>query len=166
MASAIDLYYNLELDEIYKAYLASGLYKQTGKKAIIEDIILAVFGVYFTFSYINNTKQYFNLIMAVICFVVAIVLVILPRIVLKKQCREFADGRTIKMHILPHKLAMDDGAQHWDIKLDKTSQSKTVNNELILIITPEKQLVILPVRAIPKNMLEGIQDIIFDGTKD
>ncbi len=164
MASSIDLIYTLEEQEALTAMKKSGLYKGTGKKALIENIILAVFAVIFFYSHFTQKNGWFNLIMAILCVVFLVVLNLIPYLSMKKMARESSKGTELKMHLTVAKITMSDGKNSWSIPLDGTSKYKLVDNDkLILIITPSRQLVVLPVRAIPRELTVEIQSRIFGG---
>ena len=163
MAAAIDLFYTLTEDELYTALKKSGLYKGTGKKMIIEDVLLVIFAVYFVFSFVTD-HNVFMLIMAIISVIFMEILTLAPYLSMKKQAKLLANGKPIKMHLLPQKMVMDDGEKKWDIKLNESSSCRIIDDKLITVITPDKQLVIIPVRAIPREISYEVQSRIFDGT--
>ena len=166
MAATVDIIYSLKEDEIYRSLKKSGFYKTSGMKMIIENILLAGFGVYFLFAFIQDTSSILNLVLAIVCIVFMGVIIVVPTMDMKRQAKKQADGKEIKMRISPQKITIGDGEKQWSIPLDGTSKSKIVDNELIAIITPKKQLVVLPVRAIPRDRTYELQSRIFDGTSE
>lgn len=164
MAAAIDLVYTLEEKEVFRALKKSGIYKTSGKRAIIEDIILFVFGLYFIFSFALDTSNYFYLVMGIICFVFMLLIYLVPTLDMKRQSKKQSGDRPIKMRLMTSKIILSDGEKEWTIPLDGTSKCRIIDENLILIITPDKQLVVLPVRVIPREKTYEIQSRIFDGT--
>ena len=81
---------------------------------------------------------------------------------MKKQSKN--SSKELKMHLTVSKITMSDGKNTWGIPLDGTSRYKLVDNDkLILIKTPDRQLVVLPPRAIPREMTVEIQSRSFSG---
>ena len=163
MAKTIDLIYTLDEKEAYTAIKKSGIYKNTGKRAIIENIVLAVFSFFFFYGQFSGSNEgWFNLIMGILCIVFIVVLNVIPAAAMKKQAKN--SSRELKMHLTVSKITMSDGKNTWGIPLDGTSRYKLVDNDkLILIKTPDRQLVVLPTRAIPREMTVEIQSRIFEG---
>ena len=165
MAKIIDLIYTLDEKEAYTAIKKSGMYKNTGKRAIIENIILAVFAFFFFYAYFanhTNGEGFFNLVMGILCLVFIVVLNVIPITAMKKQSKN--SSKELKMHLTVSKITMSDGKNTWGIPLDGTSRYKLVDDDkLILIKTPDRQLVVLPTRAIPREMTVEIQSRIFGG---
>lgn len=167
MASSIDLFYTLEEQEAYIGLKKSGLYKNTGKRALIENIVLAVFALFFFYGQFTNGDGWFNLVMGIVCVVFIIILNVVPVIDMKKQAKISSSGKELKMHLTLNKITMSDGKNTWSIPLDGTSKYKLVDNDkLILIKTPDRQLVVLPTRAIPREMTVEIQSRIFGGMRE
>lgn len=163
MAAAIDFSYSLEEEEIYKSLKYSGLYKTTGKRAIIENAVLFAMGAMFVASYFQSRSN-FNLIIGIICFIFIGVIAIVPTADMKSQAKKQA-GKEIKMHLTMNKMIMKDDEDQWTIPLDGTSKCRIVDNEkLILIITPDKQLISVPVRALPADRSYEIQSRIYEGS--
>lgn len=167
MASSIDLIYTLEEKEAYTALKKSGLYKTSGKRAVIENIILALFAVFFFYGHFSNPGGWFNLVMGIVCVAFIIFINVVPAFDMKKQAKLSSQGKKLKMHLTPNKLTMSDGENSWSIPLDGSSKYKLVDDDrLILIITPERQMAVLPTRAIPRELTVEIQSRIFGGMRE
>ena len=63
--SHIEFSYTLTEEEVFEGLKYSGIYKTSGKRAVIETSVLAVLFLFFLISFLYN-KEFFNLVMGLI----------------------------------------------------------------------------------------------------
>lgn len=163
MASTIEMAYTLKEEEIYRSLKKSGIYKTTGSRMVIENCLLLACGGFFVYSCIKEFSV-LSLVLAFISFAFMAVVTLVPAHEMKKQARAQA-GKEIRLRISPQKLSMEDQEKKWEIKLDGTARYRILD-DLILLITPDRSLVVLPTGAFPKEDKSEIQRRIFEGTTE
>lgn len=71
--ASIQFSYTLTEEEIYRGLRLSGIYKLTGKRALIESILLVVFFLFFFISFLIDQGT-FDLVMSLVCAVLLAVM--------------------------------------------------------------------------------------------
>lgn len=160
----VEIDYKLQKEDVLKAMKVSGYYKTVGKRRIIENILLGIFAVVFGYSYFTS-GDIFNLVLAITCVVFIVVIIVVPNTDMAYKSAKLAENKSFKMRVTPQKITVNDGEEQWAIPLDGTSRCKVVENKFIAVMTPQKQLVVLPVDAIPSDVSEQVQTMIFEGTE-
>lgn len=149
MPSYYELSYTLTEQEVKDGLLLSGLYKTTGKRAVIETIILAALFVVFIISYVMKQRA-FDLIMAFICMLAAVLLNLLPRLDMKKKAQ---DGeKNIKLRIYKGKIYIYLKEHTLTMELD--DQVRIMRSEekgLITVYPKSGGLLMIPERIFPKG---------------
>lgn len=165
MAASIEFKYTLQKEDILKAMTKSGYYKHLGVRRIIEICILIVFFFIFGISYFTMGYDIFNLFMAIVCLVFLMVVLVVPRANMVAKTARMAEGKNFSMRVSPSKITVENGEEEWAIPLDNSARCKLIENRIIAIMTAEKQLVVLPVAAIPKDQSTQVQTMIYEGTE-
>lgn len=164
MAKEIELSYQLCKQDIYKAMKISGYYKTVGIRRVVENALLGVFAAIFGYSYFAK-GDLFNLLMAIICLIFIVVIIVVPNSDMAHKSARMAETKEFKMSVGERKLKIEDGEQSWSLPLDGSCRCKLIENRIIAIMTPEKQLVVLPIAAIPQEQSEEVQARIYGGTE-
>lgn len=149
-------------DEIYRALNKSGIYKTSGKRMIIENIILLAFCVYFIVSFCINMTDFFALVMAVICAVLTFVIWFVPHNDMKKQAKS-GSKEEIRLSISEQMIKVGSGEKEWTLPLDGSCTEKTIDEDILALRTPKNDLLIIPKRAIPGDKTEEITGYIKKG---
>lgn len=163
MASSIEFTYSLREDDIYKALKKSGIYKTSGSRMVIENILLLVCGGFFIYSCVKEFSV-LSLVLAAVSFGFMAVVTFVPAHEMKKQAKAQAN-KEIRLRVTPQRLCLEDEEKKWEIRLDGTANYKILD-DLILLITADKGLAVLPTKAFPGEYASEIQAKIFAGTKE
>lgn len=142
--------YTLTDQELYDGLRLSGIYKTSGKRAMIETGILGAFCLLFLASYFWKW-EIFNLIMALVSLGVLLALNLVPRMDMKKQVKEAE--REIRLQLSPLKIQVETKAGLKTIPLDGTSEIKLVGKpgkKLIVVRIATGGLFLLPLRVFPE----------------
>lgn len=113
--------------------------------------MLGVFCVFFAGSFVIK-RDMFSLCMALVSAVVLLALNLVPRIDMKRQAKK--GKRDVKLRVYPDALYVETESGVQRVMLDGSSQVKNVGKDhsLIVIKIAEGGLLIIPVRAIPKEI--------------
>lgn len=161
MSSTLYAEYRLTEEQIYTALKKSGMYKTSGKRVIVENLLLLACAGYFIYECIVSFSA-FSLIMALVSLIFMAVITFVPAISMKRLARQQA-GKNVKMWISPKKILMEDDEKKWEIQLDGTIEYKIVE-DIIVLVTENKGFVIIPTKSLPKDTMTEIQTMIFNGT--
>lgn len=165
MAAPItELKYKLNKKDIYRAMKQSGYYKTVGVRRVVENVLLGVFTVIFGYSFFEK-GDVFNLVMAIICLVMMALIIFVPNSDMAHKSARLAEQKEFSVQIFPHSLMVSDGEQRWELPLDGSCRCKVVDKRLLAIMTPEKQLIVLPLEAIPQEHTAAVQTAIYEGTE-
>ena len=88
----LEFSYTLTEKEVYDGLRLSGVYRTTGKRAVVETAILGVFCLFFLVSYVLQ-KETFNLIMTFVSLGVLLALNLVPRLDMRKQAKNCRPSR-------------------------------------------------------------------------
>lgn len=144
--------YTLTEKEVYDGLRLSGVYRTSGKRAVIETVLLAVFFVFFVVSYVWQPGA-FNLVMAAVTLAVLLAVNLVPRMDMKKQAKQC--HRDVKLRLTQDRLFLETGAGAQTVLLDGSSEIKVVGRkgeQQLVIFLAGGGLLVLPVRAIPQEM--------------
>lgn len=155
--------FSLTTDEAYICLKNAGIFKTSGKRAVIYTVLMAVAAVCFFYS--SFLGQNYNwMIFGVIALAVIAVIWIVPYFQLKKLARENAKGNIIKVAVFHDRIEITGNQSTWNIALDQTSRLSLTGNMLILH-TENGQLFAIPERAVNSSNLEEVKRIIIQGTR-
>ena len=84
--SHIEFSYTLTEEEVFEGLKYSGIYKISGKRAVIETSVLAALFLFFLISFLYN-KEFFNLVMGLITLGVVLGVTLVPRLDMRKQAK-------------------------------------------------------------------------------
>ncbi len=144
--------YTLTEQEVYDGLRLSGVYKLSGKRAWIETILLGVFFLFFLYSFLMERKG-FDLAMTLISALVLVALNLVPRLDMRSKAKNGL--REIKLRLYANKLYADTKAGTQSVDLDGSVPIRTVKTkegQLLCVLLPEGGLLIIPLRAIPKEI--------------
>ncbi len=97
--------YALEDREILDGLRTSGIYKTSGKRAVIETAVLAVMGIIAFVLFFVRDRQPFDLILGILCIVIIFVLNWYPRNDMKKRMRNMEDSeRKIRLRVYEDRI--------------------------------------------------------------
>lgn len=150
--ASLQFSYTLTQQEVYDGLRLSGVYKQSGKRAWIESLLLGAFFLFFLVSYILD-QEGFDLAMTVASGAVLLALNLVPRLDMKRKSKQGL--RDLKLRLYANKLYIDTKAGTQSLDLDGSATIKTVKGkegQLVTALLPEGGLLIIPVRAIPKEI--------------
>lgn len=155
--------FSLTADEAYICLKNAGIFKTSGKRAVIYTVLMAVAAACFFFS--SFLGQNYNwLIFGVFALLVIAVIWIVPHVQLKKLARENAKGNVIKAAVFADRIEITGDESTWNIPLDQTSRLSLKGNMLIFH-TENGQLFAIPERAVEAGKLEKIKHIVQQGTR-
>ena len=162
--SSLQFSYTLTEEEIYRGLRLSGIYKLTGKRALIESILLGVFFLFFFISFLIDQGT-FDLVMSLVCAVLLAVMNLVPHLDMKRQAKKGI--RDVKLRIYQNKFYIDTKTGSQGVDLDGSAAIKTVgrqkDGQLLTAVLPEGGLLILPLRAIPKEIRGQALSILLQG---
>ncbi len=144
--------YTLTEKEIYDGLRLSGVYRTSGKRAIVETVILAVFCLFFFISYLFQ-KELFNLVMTFVSLGVLLLLNLVPRLDMRKQAKSC--HREVKLRLYPDRFILETEAGSQSVLLDGTSEIRAVgkkDGKLLIVRIAGGGLLVIPLRAIPEGM--------------
>lgn len=148
----LEFSYTLTEKEVYDGLRLSGVYRTTGKRAVVETVILGVFCLFFLVSYVLQ-KELFNLIMTFVSFGVLLLLNLVPRLDMRRQAKRC--HREVKLRLYPDKFYMETAAGSQCVLLDGSSEVKAVgkkDNKLLIVHIAGGGLLVIPLRAIPETI--------------
>ena len=157
-----DISFSLTEEEAYICLKNAGIFKTSGKRAVLYTLFMAIAAAGFFISYIFG-QNYNWLIFAVICLLVIAVIWIVPYVQLKKLAKENAKGDVIRASVREDMIEIKGDGSMWEIPLNRTSRLSEKGNMLILH-TENGQLFTIPERAIPSEKLAEIKKIVKRGT--
>ena len=148
---ALNFSYTLTQQEVYDGLRLSGTYKTSGKRALIETIVLVVFCMIFAVSYVLK-RDVFSLVMAILTAVFVLALNFVPRMDMRKQAKK--GQLDVKVRLYPTKMVVETGDGAQTILLDGSSEIKAVGREhrLLIVRIAGGGLLIIPERSIPKEI--------------
>lgn len=159
--TGIKLSYILRQNEIVEGLKKSGFCKTTGKRAIIESVILAASAVLFLFTYFMKNDAR-SLPISIICVLLIAVIWIVPQQGMKNRAKQLADGKEIHMEIYPDSIVTGEGEDRQEIPLDGSCEFEQHRN--LYLIYYKNQTVILPLRSVEPAVMPEIQAMIISGT--
>ena len=118
--------YTLTQQEVYDGLRLSGVYKQSGKRAIIESVLLGVFFLFFLVSFLLEWDA-FDLGMTLVAGVVILVLNLVPRLDMKRKAKQGL--RDVKLRLYAKKAYIDTKAGSQSIDLDGSAAIKAVKGK-------------------------------------
>ena len=163
LSPGIGLNYVLRPEEVYECLKHSGFCKTSGKRAMVECVILgicAVMGMAAYFIHWNIS----GLILAVLCLALIAVVCLVPHLGMKRHARRIANGKELHVEIYPDELQVGRGEGQWETPLDGTSILEEYE-ELMVISTPHKKMLCIPMRSVEPNVLPDVQAMLLAGTK-
>lgn len=163
--AALEFAYTLTEQEVYDGLRLSKVYKTTGTRAVVETVILGVFFLFFSVSYVLK-QEVFSLVMAIVSAVVILALNLVPRFDMKRQAKK--GQLDVKLRIYPDKLYAETEKGSQRILLDGSSSVKAVGKErkLVVVQIAEGGLLIIPERAIPKGIRGQVLNFLLQHDKD
>lgn len=91
--ASLQFSYTLTQEEAYRGLRLSGVYKGlTGKRAVVESLLLVVFFLFFLVSYLLQ-RGGFDLAMAIICLILLGALTLVPHLEMKRRAKTELCGR-------------------------------------------------------------------------
>lgn len=157
-----DISFTLTVEEAYICLKNAGIFKTSGKRAVLYTLFMAIAAAGFIISYIFG-QNYNWLIFAVICLLVIAVIWIVPYVQLKKLAKENAKGNVIQASVREDMIEIKGDSSRWEIPLNRTSRLSEKGNMLIFH-TENGQLFTIPERAVPPDKLAKIKKIVKKGT--
>lgn len=155
--------YSLTEKEAYTCLKKAGIFKTSGKRAILYTVIMAAATICFGISYAFS-QNYNWLIFGVICLFFIGVIWIVPFFHIKALARTNSDGTVIRAVISRKKAVIYGKEEKWEIPLDKKSRLN-ISNGLFIIFSESGQLFAIPKRAINREKLEEVTRVLKDGTQ-
>lgn len=157
--------YTLTEQEIFDGLRLSGIYKTSGKRALIESILLAVFAAIFLATYIWK-QDVFSLVMAIVSLVLLALLFLVPTVDMKRQAKNCQRDVKLKLYAKSVFIETAEGSQ--TIALDSTSKRKAVGKKGAQLITVRPDtggLLVIPLRAIPMDIRGQAVSILLQDDK-
>ncbi|MGI6255824.1 MAG: hypothetical protein ACOYJZ_09375 [Acutalibacter sp.] len=167
--SSLQFSYTLTEEEAYRGLRLSGVYKGlTGKRAVVETVLLVVFFLFFLGSYLVQ-RGTFDLAMAVICLILLGALTLVPHLEMKRRAK--TNLRDVHIRMTRTKLWATTQAGEELFPLDDGSVTfrvvgKEKDGKLLTGVSPQDGLLILPVRAIPQENRGWVLSLLLGGQEE
>ena len=161
--TGIKLSYILTQDEIFSCLKESGICKTTGRRAVVESIILGALFLLFGCSYFMGHDKN-ALVFAAISLLLIPIIWLVPYFGIKKRARELADGKEIEIEIYPDVIEIGNGEGYWEIPLDGTCECAQFSN-LFVFYPSGNRMLVLPLRCIEPAVIPEIHAMILAGTR-
>lgn len=158
-----ELSFSLTVDEAYICLKNAGIFKTSGKRAVLYTVLMAIAAAGFFISYIFG-QNYNWLIFSVICLLVIAAIWIVPYVQLRRLAKENAKGNIIRAKVREDMIEITGENSTWEIPLDKTSRLSQ-KGSLMIFHTENGQLFAIPERAVSGGMLPKIKSIVKKGTR-
>ena len=160
--TGIKLTYVLKHAEVFSCVKRMGFCKTTGRRAVMESVVLGVVCVLFLVSYfLYGAVQ--NIVLAAISALIIGVVWVVPRIGINARAKELTTGKTVYVEIFPDAVEVGKGKNEWAIPLDNTSEYEEFDNMMVLF-TPDEKLFPIPMRAVEPSVLPDVQAMLIAGT--
>ncbi len=146
--------YTLTQREAFDGLRLSGIYKTSGKRAVIETGVLILCFFLFFLSYFLCERETFNLVMSFVSLGLILGLVSVPRLSMYRHSRE--SGGEIHIRLYEDRFLIGLPKDLKEVLLDGSASGKLVGKrkELLTFLLSEGGLLVLPVRAIPEEKRE------------
>ncbi len=154
--------YVLRKEEIFDCLKHTGFFKSNSIRSIVEACLFTILAVMF-FILFFVTRNNINLILGVISAGLVLVSMLIPRFFVGFNADKLTTGKKISVEIFPDKIDVTVGGLSRKIPLDGSCAFEEFN-ELFLIYLPQKNLFIVPMRAIEPDFLADVQAMIVAGT--
>lgn len=158
-----ELAFSLTVDEAYTCLKNAGIFKTSGKRAVLYTVLMAIAAAGFFISYVFG-QNYNWLIFSVISLLVIAAIWIVPYVQLRKLAKENAKGNIIRAKVREDMIEITGENSTWEIPLDQTSRL-SLKGDLLIFHTENGQLFAIPERAVPKGKLAKIKSIVNKGTR-
>mgnify|MGYP001375491346 CR=1 FL=1 len=162
--TGIKLSYQLRTEEVFSCLKRSGFCKTSGRRAVVETILLCAVGILFFVSFFFLSGGYNSLTLGILSFLLIGVIWLVPRQGMKMRARALADGKNIHVSIYPDEVVIGEGAGAWEIPLDGTSEIEEFDNMLVLFAKGDRMLCI-PLRSIEPAVLPEVEAMLFAGSR-
>lgn len=151
-----EISYSLTYNEAYHCLKNAGLYKTSGKRAIVYTVLMVIAALGFLISYI--VKNDINwLIFSGVSIAVIVVIWLVPAIQLKKLAKINSDGKIIKARIYRDKILINTNDEKWEISLDTKNRLK-IYDDIYIFYTGEKgQIFVIPTRVLNEEIIKVIK---------
>lgn len=157
-----DISFSLTVDEAYICLKNAGIFKTSGKRAVLYTVLMAIAAAGFFISYIFG-QNYNWLIFAVICLLVIAAIWIVPFVQLRRLAKENAKGTVIRAKVREDMIEIIGENSAWEIPLNQTARFSQ-KGSLLILHTENGQLFAIPERAVPESKLTIIKRIMKKGT--
>ena len=144
--------YTLTEGEVYDGLRLSGIYKQSGRRALVETLFLGALCLFFFLSFLWKGEA-FDLGMTLVSGLVLLALNLVPRLDMRRRAKQGL--RDVKLRLYANKLYIDTKAGTQSLELDGSTAvitAKGREGQLLLARLPESGLLVVPVRAIPREI--------------
>lgn len=157
-----DISFSLTVDEAYICLKNAGIFKTSGKRAVLYTVLMAIAAAGFFISYIFG-QNYNWLIFAIICLLVIAAIWIVPYVQLRRLAKENAKGTVIRAKVQEDMIEIIGENSAWEIPLNQTARFSQ-KGSLMILHTENGQLFAIPERAVPTGKLTIIKKMIKMGT--
>ena len=155
--------YALTQQEAYLCLKKAGIFKTSGKRAIVYTILMIIAAAGFVVSFLVGQNVNW-LVFAIISLLIIAVIWLVPYFQLKRLAKENAKGNVIKAKITEEKITIIGNDSSWKIPLDQTSRLSQ-GDGLLVFHTQNKQLFAIPERAIRPENLQKVKSLVQKGTR-
>ncbi len=158
--------YTLEDREILDGLRTSGIYKTSGKRAVIETAVLAAMGILAIVLFIVRDRQPFDLILGILCFIIIFALNWYPRHDMKKRMRGMEeDAKNIRLRVYEDKIYVyTNDTSVIDLRETTVKWAKKV--KIFSLMPKAGGILILPEEKIPEADREKIIKTLMRNRED
>ncbi len=158
--------YALEDREILDGLRTSGIYKTSGKRAVIETAVLAVMGIIAFVLFFVRDRQPFDLILGILCIVIIFVLNWYPRNDMKKRMRNMEDSeRKIRLRVYEDRIYVY-AKESSEMNLNETVVRRAERVKIISLMPKAGGILLLPEEKIPEADRQAVIDILMKNSED
>lgn len=158
----IKLSYELKIDEIFTCLKKFSYKKSKNKKIIVETVLLAIVCVLFLLDGILK-RDINGYIFSVVSAVLIGVIWVVPDLIVKSHARELTKTSKMYVEVYPDEIIVGSDGIEKKIALDGKSKFANVEN-LFVIMPPNDNILIIPLRAIEPDFLADVEAMIVSGT--
>ena len=158
-----EISYSLTQQEAYLCLEKAGIFKTSGRRAVVYTVLMIIAAAGFFISFLVGQNVNW-LVFAIVSLLIIAVIWLVPYFQLKRLAKENAKGNVIKAKITEEKIVITGNDSSWKIPLDQTSRLSQ-GDGLLVFHTQNKQLFVIPQRAIHPENLQKVQRLVQKGTR-
>lgn len=160
----LEFSYTLTEEEVFDGLRLSGVYKTSGKRAVIESVLLGIFAVVFLGTFLWR-QQLLDLVIGLVSLGLLAAVLIVPRLDMKKQAK-LAQPH-VRVRLYEDHLVANGGVEDQTIPLREGVNTRLVKDRTLVTLAVKKGgMLIVPVRAIPQELRGKAMSLLLQNEKN